>query len=242
MARLPTPISTRTHGLLDYLSAALLVTAPRLMGADRTVRRLCDGAAVGNLAYAALTDYERGAYPALSMKQHLGIDALEGVAFLATAWMLEDEPTPVRLALAGFGLFSLAAGSLTDRRAHGAAGYRDTGHLGHRTPSGAWIMQDGPRNQTGEEETMHPNEKQGRVAEAEWRRSRQETFPRNLARAGEQGHDRAQAGRTGESDWDGGEAGLHRAQVAAAGRNTHPHDGKMGPLDARKGHQGGQGI
>ena len=56
-------ISTKTHGVLDYLTGATLLAAPKLVGIEdepsaARVLRLASG---GATAYSLLTDYELGA-------------------------------------------------------------------------------------------------------------------------------------------------------------------------------------
>lgn len=110
-------IPTRVHGLLDWLSAAALLAGPRLLGWRPGLRRALDAAALGTAGYSLATRYEWGlAQGPLSMREHLALDAAQGLAFCLAATALEDEPREVRLALAGYGLFALAAAALTDRR------------------------------------------------------------------------------------------------------------------------------
>ena len=108
-------ISTRTHGVIDLASAAALAAAPRVMGWHGPARTMMDTAAAGSVAYSLGTDYELGAVPVLTMRQHLAIDAGQGVAFLAAAALMHHVPHEARLFMAGFGLFSLAVGALTER-------------------------------------------------------------------------------------------------------------------------------
>lgn len=108
-------IPTRVHGALDYLSAAALLVAPRLLGWRPGLRQPLAAAGLGTAAYSLATRYEWGAVGALSMEEHLALDALQGVAFCAAAASLAGEPREVRLLLAGYGLFALAAAALTDR-------------------------------------------------------------------------------------------------------------------------------
>ncbi|WP_119677684.1 hypothetical protein [Indioceanicola profundi] len=239
------PISSRTHGWLDYASAIALVAAPRLLGWDKKVRRLTDAAAVGTLAYAHLTDYEVGAYPALSMKQHLAVDLLEGATFLSAAYMLEDEPPAVRWALAGYGLFALAAGSLTETHSSPGHGSRHIGG-GRRTSHGAWVMDD-TLEET--EHTMHLKSDQtphtgGRVAESEWRQSRDSNYDRSLRAKSDLGRNanaHAQTGAVGTSEWR--RSTEHRRHdMAMAGSGSHENSGTWGKLDARRGYRDGQGI
>ena len=80
-----------------------------------------DGVAAFSTVYSLGTDYELGAVPALTMRQHLAIDMALGVGFLAAAALLRGEPASVRLPLLGLGFVALTAAALTD--ADPAAGY-----------------------------------------------------------------------------------------------------------------------
>ena len=82
-------IPTRIHGILDYLTAALLIIAPWLFG-------FADGGAaqwvpvvlgLGVIAYSLLTDYELGIARAISMPVHLGLDIAGGVLLAASPWL-----------------------------------------------------------------------------------------------------------------------------------------------------------
>lgn len=82
-------LSTRTHGVLDYLVGALLIAAPWLLGfaaggAETWVPVLL-GASV--IVYSLLTDYERGMSPVLSMRAHLWLDALGGGLLALSPWL-----------------------------------------------------------------------------------------------------------------------------------------------------------
>ena len=104
--------STRTHGVLDYLSVVLLFVLPRALGWDKTVTRLLTGSALATLTYSLLTRYELGLVKVLPMPVHLTLDGGSGLTLCAAAGVLADEPRPVRLALLGLGLFEITA-SLT---------------------------------------------------------------------------------------------------------------------------------
>lgn len=247
------PISTRTHGWLDHASALALFAVPRLLGWDRGVRRFTDLAALGTVAYARLTDYEAGSVPVLSVKQHLAVDLMEGATFLSAAYMMKDEAPQVRWALAGYGLFALAAGAMTEpyaRSGHRPRRIGRTSGSGRRTGSGAWVMddvlneQDGPENM---EETMDRTQQtagSNRVGESEWRQSRRATYDTTL-RA------RADVGRNANPGIGGNSVGTaewrqstehRRHDMATAGSGSHESSGKLGPLDARRGYRDGQGI
>lgn len=82
-------ISTKTHGVLDYLTGATLLAAPRLLGledvpsASLTLRLAGGGAA----AYSLLTDYEFGAIRLLPMPVHLLLDAASGALLASSPWL-----------------------------------------------------------------------------------------------------------------------------------------------------------
>lgn len=74
-------IPTRIHGIIDYAFGVILLAAPYLLGfADGTAAQyVAQAIGAGAIVYAALTDYELGLVPLLSMPVHLGIDILGGL-------------------------------------------------------------------------------------------------------------------------------------------------------------------
>ena len=110
-------IPTRVHAALDGVSAAALALGPSLRGWPDRFRAPLAAAGAGVAAYSLATRYEDGSRAALSMPQHLALDALQGAGFCAAAALLHRAPTEVRLTMAGYGAFSLAAALLTDREA-----------------------------------------------------------------------------------------------------------------------------
>jgi hypothetical protein len=82
-------ISTRTHGVLDYLTGGTLLSAPGLLGlkdvpASARVLRLAGG---GAALYSLLTDYELGAVRLLPMPVHLAMDAASGALLASSPWL-----------------------------------------------------------------------------------------------------------------------------------------------------------
>jgi hypothetical protein len=82
-------ISTRTHGVLDYVVGALLIVVPYLLGfADGTaaqwVPQLLGLVAIGG---ALLTDYELGVMRVIPMPVHLMIDIGSGVLLALSPWL-----------------------------------------------------------------------------------------------------------------------------------------------------------
>jgi hypothetical protein len=82
-------IPTKTHGIIDYVTAPALTAAPDLLRLDGgrpsslTPRVLGTGAAV----YSALTDYELGVRRVIPMRIHLLLDAVSGAALATAPWL-----------------------------------------------------------------------------------------------------------------------------------------------------------
>jgi hypothetical protein len=84
------PISTRTHGILDYTLSPTLLLAPQAFGfpgsgAASVVPRAYGAA---SMIYSALTEYELGLYPVVPMKTHLILDTVSSVFLAASPWLL----------------------------------------------------------------------------------------------------------------------------------------------------------
>ncbi|HSU67356.1 MAG TPA: hypothetical protein VLJ39_10820 [Tepidisphaeraceae bacterium] len=106
-------ISPTVHGILDYLTAAMLPSTPRMFGFSRKVTRLHDVVGAATLGSALVTDYPLGAVKVLPLKAHLAMDVFHGGLFLACAAIMADEPTPTRACMTASGLFLLTTGLCT---------------------------------------------------------------------------------------------------------------------------------
>ncbi len=108
-------LSTRVHGVLDYLVGALLAASPWLLGFARGGAETWVPVAVGAgvVLYSLFTDYELGVVRRLQMSVHLWLDGLGGLVLAASPWVLgfDDRVWIPHLA---FGLFEVAAALLTD--------------------------------------------------------------------------------------------------------------------------------
>ncbi|MFC7703429.1 SPW repeat protein [Plastorhodobacter daqingensis] len=109
-------IPIRLHGLLDYLSAAMLISAPWLLGfADGSAAQwVAVAAGAFILIYSLLTRYERGAVPLIPIRAHLALDVATGTALIASPWVFGFADHILWPHLA-FGLLSLAVPALTRR-------------------------------------------------------------------------------------------------------------------------------
>ena len=82
-------ISTKVHGVIDYLWSIVLLASPWLFG-------FADGGAetwvpvilgIGGIVYAVVTNYELGLVKLLPMPVHLMIDLAMGVFLLLSPWL-----------------------------------------------------------------------------------------------------------------------------------------------------------
>jgi hypothetical protein len=108
-------LSTRVHGMLDYLVGVLLIALPWLTGfarggAETWAPVLFGGA---SLVYSALTDYELGLVRRLAMPTHLLLDGLGGALLAVSPWLLGFDQT-VWIPHVVAGLFAIVAATLTD--------------------------------------------------------------------------------------------------------------------------------
>ncbi|MFC7736058.1 DUF4336 domain-containing protein [Roseomonas sp. GCM10028921] len=106
-------ISTRLHGLIDYGVAALLGGLAASRAVPPSARGPLGTAAAFHTVYSLLTDYEGGVKPALSMRQHLMLDALGAAALVGTGLTIRRASPESRALLVGFGLAELAVVALS---------------------------------------------------------------------------------------------------------------------------------
>lgn len=82
-------ISTRVHGVLDYLMGVLLIASPWLFdfarGGAETWIPVILGA--GTIVYSLMTDYELSLSRSLSMRTHLNLDLFSGIFLAASPWI-----------------------------------------------------------------------------------------------------------------------------------------------------------
>ncbi len=107
-------ISTKMHGVLDYLVGIFLIVSPWLFN-------FADGGAkiwipiilgVSALVYSMMTNYELGVFKTLSMKTHLTLDLLSGIFLAASPWIFGFADT-VYMPHLIFGLLEIGASLMT---------------------------------------------------------------------------------------------------------------------------------
>lgn len=108
-------ISSKTHGVLDYLVGIILIISPWLFGFADGGPQMWTPIILGAsaLLYSLLTNYELGVFKILSFKTHLAIDALSGILLAASPWIFgfaDDVYMPHLL----FGLLEIIVVSLTN--------------------------------------------------------------------------------------------------------------------------------
>jgi hypothetical protein len=101
-------ITTRIHGLIDWIVAALFGAGSATDTLSSSVRTVLKTASAWQASSAAATDYEAGVRPWLTMRQHLLLDALGGVALIGAGVMMRRQPPSERALLVAAGLAGLA--------------------------------------------------------------------------------------------------------------------------------------
>ena len=100
-------ISTRFHGCIDYGVAGLFAAAAMSRSLSPPVRRTLATVGAAHVSYAAVTDYEVGLRPWLTMRQHLALDALSGLALCVAGLVMQRQPSAQRALLVTAGLAEL---------------------------------------------------------------------------------------------------------------------------------------
>jgi len=84
-------LSTKVHGILDYLMGAVLIASPWIFGfkrdnagAEAWVPILLG---IGMILYSVMTDYEYGLTDNISMRSHIVLDIIGGLFLAASPWI-----------------------------------------------------------------------------------------------------------------------------------------------------------
>lgn len=82
-------ITTRIHGMMDYVMGFVLIVAPWILqfvrGGAETWIPVILGAGV--IIYSLLTDYELGVAHVISMPAHLWLDGISGLFLALSPWL-----------------------------------------------------------------------------------------------------------------------------------------------------------
>lgn len=108
-------LSTRIHGVLDYVVGALLIALPWLLGFARGGAETWIPVALGAgaIAYSLFTDYELGVVRRIGMPVHLWLDALSGLLLAVSPWLFgfDQQVWMPHLAL---GIFEIVTAAITN--------------------------------------------------------------------------------------------------------------------------------
>jgi hypothetical protein len=107
------PISTRTHGIIDYAYGGMLIALPFLMQWDRRAAQLSIGAGLATLGVTLMTNFELGLLRLLPMRAHLAMDAAENSMLMSAPKMLGDSDATAGRILAALGAVGAAVGAMT---------------------------------------------------------------------------------------------------------------------------------
>lgn len=82
-------ISTRIHGVLDYIVGVILILAPWILGFARGGAETWVPVIVGALIiiYSLMTDYELGVKKSIRMPTHLWFDGILGLFLALSPWI-----------------------------------------------------------------------------------------------------------------------------------------------------------
>ena len=113
-------IPTRVHGVLDYMTAGVLIAAHSLLNfrKDGMQRWLPIALGVGTIGYSLLTDYELGLFKVIPMPMHLALDAANGALLAASPWLFgfAEEVSAPHLGLGLFEIVVTASSQATPAR------------------------------------------------------------------------------------------------------------------------------
>lgn len=113
-------IPTLLHGVADYIVGILVIGLPFFLGLHDAPRTILVVLGVIVVLYSLATDYELGAVRFLRIRFHLLLDALFGVAMLASPWLF-DFPVNSHWPVYVIGVLALALTMTTQIRAEGTA-------------------------------------------------------------------------------------------------------------------------
>ncbi len=82
-------ISTRTHGVIDYVTAALLILSPYLFGfATGGIEHwIVEIVGVALLGMSLVTRYELSIAKIIPLRAHLGVDLAAGILLAVSPWL-----------------------------------------------------------------------------------------------------------------------------------------------------------
>jgi hypothetical protein len=123
-------ISTKVHGVLDYMMGILLIASPWIFGFADGGMQTWTPIVLGLMAiiYSLMTDYELGLSDNIRMRTHLILDFMSGLLLAASPWLFgfAEEVYLPHLIL---GIAEIGAAMFTTSKVGGHA------RLHHHTPN-----------------------------------------------------------------------------------------------------------
>ena len=109
-------ISTKTHGILDYLIGILLIASPWLFdfANGSAAQHIPVTLGIATLIMSFFTNYELGAVKSISLGAHLTMDTLSGLFLVVSPWLFNFSET-VYLPHLVFGLLEIGVVFITRR-------------------------------------------------------------------------------------------------------------------------------
>jgi hypothetical protein len=111
------PISTRTHGFIDYAWASAAGTLPKMMNGATATGRLVQSAAAAAGVNSMVTNYEAGVLRLMPMRMHLAMDVMLGTALVLAPWFLPRSERRYAAVPVALGAVAMLTGLLTRRDA-----------------------------------------------------------------------------------------------------------------------------
>jgi hypothetical protein len=107
-------LTSKQHGMLDYIVGALMIAAPWVFGFAQggAETRIFVVLGLAALFYSLATDYELGVAPVIPFAVHKAMDMASGVVLLMSPWLF-GFVEQVRLPHVIFGVFEIVAVMLT---------------------------------------------------------------------------------------------------------------------------------
>lgn len=106
-------ISTKTHGVLDFLTAGSLLAVANFTNCSPRLRSLLNTMAAGKLAYSLMTRHELGLVKVIPMPVHLALDAVSGAAVAAAPLLMDEDDQITTGACVALGLGDIVAAVTT---------------------------------------------------------------------------------------------------------------------------------
>lgn len=124
-------ISTKLHGVLDYVVGIILIASPWIFNFDNGTAAQWVPVIIGImvLLMSLMTNYELGMIKKIPMATHLTMDVIAGIILALSPWIF-GFADQVYLPHLVIGIFSIGTGLMTERVPHGRAASHDHSH-GH---------------------------------------------------------------------------------------------------------------